>query len=298
MLCRHRIQGNHNEATLQFIDPHGNLYRKDVTYVPKGVSNKPLDTLCEVTLPFYIDPELPIQHRIAVCNISFPGDMLLGMDFLRRTSYCLSSDAKEDWACLTIEGRTFPVTYTDAHSMQIGIVDVDPEEPSQTSSQLKTLPATVHLRRTMELPPHTGHFVEGMVAKSGPRDGDAIFTPQASTACVSPYIVTNVSGHHCPVWALNDTAKKIRLTQGTRLGTVAAIEEIYSSGHGCHTDKDPADDTYSAAWEDDIQDEEFNWEDDQFDRTYGLEDLGFDMIFSRENYHHHKALPLLKHLAF
>lgn len=262
--------------TLQFIDPHGNLYRKDATHVLKGVSNKPLDTLYEVTLPFYINPDIQLHHRVAVCDIRFPGDVLLGMDFLRRTSYCLSSDAKKDWACLTIEGCTFPVTYTDAHSMQIGIVDVDPEKPTLTSSQLKTLSANLHLRRTMELPPHTGRFVEGVVAKSGPSDGDVIFTPQASPACLSPYIVTTISGRHCPVWALNDTAKTIRLTQGTRLGTVATIEEIYSSGHGSHEDKDPADANCSTGWDDDMQNEEFIWEDDQFDRTYGLEDFGSD----------------------
>lgn len=119
--------------------------------------------------------------------------MLLQVDFLRRMSYCLSSDAKEDWACLTFEGCTFPVTYTDLQSKQIGIVNVDPEEPTLTSSQLRTL--SVHLRRTMELPLHTGCFIEGVVAKPGPSDGDVVFTPQASAACMSPYIVTTVSGH-------------------------------------------------------------------------------------------------------
>lgn len=81
-------------------------------------------------------------------------------------------------------------SYTDAHSIQTSIVDEDPEEKTQTSIQLKIL-ANVHLQWMMELPPHTGCFIEGVVAKYSPNDGDFIFTP--SISCVH----VTIHCHNC-----------------------------------------------------------------------------------------------------
>ncbi|ROT77060.1 hypothetical protein C7M84_004315 [Penaeus vannamei] len=73
---------------------------------------------------------LEMHHTVTVCDVRFPGDILLGMDFLRRTTFNLSSRSQDDSACLTLEGQEFHVNYTDAQSLQLSVVRVTtPEVP-------------------------------------------------------------------------------------------------------------------------------------------------------------------------
>lgn len=205
---------------LKRIDPHDHLRRRRTTSSLRGVSGRPIDTLSEVTLVFHINSDLEIRHTVTVCDVRFPGDILLGIDFLRRTTFSLSSDSQDDCACLTLEGQEFLVNYTDTQSLQLSLVSVTaPEtienaEVSHSSPRLPPpdTPTAVHLYRTTKLPPHSGRFLEGVVARSAPNDGDMLFTPRVSAVCISPCVLFAVSGRRCPVWAVNNTARPVRLT--------------------------------------------------------------------------------------
>jgi len=106
--------------TLTLLDTEGSLHRKNPTRTLKGVAGEPLDTLCEVTLSLNFGLT-EVNHRVAVCNAKFPGDILLGMDLLQRTNFCLSSHATEEEASFSIEGHTFPITFTDKPTLRINV---------------------------------------------------------------------------------------------------------------------------------------------------------------------------------
>jgi len=265
--------------TLTLLDKEGSLHRKNPSRTLKGVTDEALDTLCEVTLSFNFGPT-KVSHQVAVCDAKFPGDILLGMDLLRRTSFCLSSGATESEASLSIEGHTFPVTYTDNPTLRINVVSINDSGIMGTADSLDPLMTSmvnkpfVHLLNTTELPPHTGCFVEGVISRSGPNDGEVIISPESSAVCISPYMITTASERHCPVWMVNDTPRVVRLTQGTRLGTVTTVEEVFASNPAT-TAPDPSP-TKPASSEPDAADGDFCWEHDEFDYIHGLTDFGYE----------------------
>ncbi|XP_037779411.1 uncharacterized protein LOC119575951 [Penaeus monodon] len=105
-----------------------------------------------------------------------PGDMLIGIDLLRRVDFKLSHGT------LTLGRQTLSMVYTDAASLHISVINV-----TNGSSQVK--PAAVHLLRKMEVPPHSGCFLEARIARTGPTDGDVLATiqpPKVLPADASP----------------------------------------------------------------------------------------------------------------
>jgi len=120
------------------------------------VSGQPINTLSEVTLVFCLNSDLEMHHTVTVCDV-FPGDILLGMDFLRRTTFSLSSRSQDDSACLTLEGQEFHVNYTDAQSLQLSVVRVTTPEVPENAEESRFSPSrlsppdissAVHLYRT------------------------------------------------------------------------------------------------------------------------------------------------------
>ncbi|ROT74240.1 hypothetical protein C7M84_007268 [Penaeus vannamei] len=85
----------------------------------RGVTGQPLHVTSELTLPFHLDDDLTVSHQVAEADISFPGDILIGMDLLRRLDFALSHCATTNKAVLVLEGRSFAVVYTDHQSLGV-----------------------------------------------------------------------------------------------------------------------------------------------------------------------------------
>lgn len=250
------------------------------------MSGQPINTLSEVTLVFCINSDLEMHHTVTVCDVRFPGDILLGMDFFRRTTFSLSSRSQDDSAWLTLEGQEFHVNYTDAQSLQLSVVRVTTPEVPENAEESRFSPSrlsppdissAVHLYRTTELPAHSGRFLEGAVARSCSDDGDVLFTPQVTAMCISPFVLSTVSRRRCPVWAVNSTTRPIRLTQGTCLGMTSAIEAVFTAEISASetSDSSACNSACPDLSDDQREDEDFQWEEDQFDRTFGIEDFGY-----------------------
>jgi len=60
-----------------------------------------------------------IVHQASVVDVSFPGDILIGMDLLRRLDFTFSSEASTGNATITLQGHEFTVVYTDADSQDL-----------------------------------------------------------------------------------------------------------------------------------------------------------------------------------
>lgn len=88
-------------------------------------------------------------------------------------------------------------------------------------------------------------------------------------------MVTTATERQCPVWTVNDMARVVRLTQGTRLGTVTAVERIYASAG---TPSEAAGDPFESSdpLEDSLEEDDFVWEEDNLDQTHELFDFGYE----------------------
>jgi len=107
------------------------LRSRSSSKILRGVTGQPLHVTSEWTLAFNLDDNLTVPHQAAEVDTTFPGDILVGMDLLRRLNFTLSHSTITNNAVLTLEGREFSVVYTDHKTL--GICPV---------TRNKTLPTT------------------------------------------------------------------------------------------------------------------------------------------------------------
>lgn len=152
--------------TLQRIDPRNNLQHIESAKLLRGVTGQPLTTTSEITLHFQLDDVLSIPHRVTLADVTYPGDILLGMDFLRRLDFSLRHDPSTTSTRLFLEGRPFSVVYTDAESLHVRVISTTTSKTeAQVGSSTEMLPTqdcklatgvAVHLASRTHVPPHTG----------------------------------------------------------------------------------------------------------------------------------------------
>ncbi|ROT84536.1 hypothetical protein C7M84_022296 [Penaeus vannamei] len=132
-------------SILRRLDPQNNLRRIRSSKLLRGVTGQPLATTSEVTLHFQLDDDLFIPHQVTLVDVTYPGDILLGMDFLRRLDFSLTHDPNTTSSCLSLEGRPFSVVYTDVESLHVRVISTtasNPETPAEFSTEM--LPTQDH----------------------------------------------------------------------------------------------------------------------------------------------------------
>ncbi|ROT64090.1 putative retrovirus-related Pol polyprotein from transposon gypsy [Penaeus vannamei] len=128
-----------SEATLikpsavAMIVSHQKLQHRTSTKILRGVTGQPLQVSTEVTLHFQMAEDSVIVHQASVVDVSFPGDILIGMDLLRRLDFTFSSEASTGNATITLQGHKFSVVYTDAESLKICCIK--PLSPTEDASE-------------------------------------------------------------------------------------------------------------------------------------------------------------------
>ncbi|XP_037773064.1 uncharacterized protein LOC119568596 [Penaeus monodon] len=264
------------------------LQHKPSNKILRGVTGQPLHVSAEVTLHFHMADDSTIVHQASVVDASFPGDILIGMDLLRRLDFTFSSEALTGNAIITLQGHTFSVVYTNAESLKICCIKpLSPtevaSEDAPESNQDSPAVAAVHLVHRANIAAHSGCFVEGSLSRSGPTDGDVLVIPTMPKGLLLPHAVTKVKDRRCSVWVVNTMPKQMVLHNGTRLGTAEQVEAIYSNDPSQHLPEMPeevvARPNYCPVESDSLEDGnsiDFGWEEDGFDRQYGVEDFGYN----------------------
>ncbi|XP_037779410.1 uncharacterized protein LOC119575949 [Penaeus monodon] len=177
----------------------------------QGVAGAPMSVLGEMDVGFTIGKS-KLLHRVCVADkINFPGDLLMGMDFLRRLDMRLVTSNKFSGAYLLLGGVHFSVKYTGEESL--GCVSVPSVEVAKERRATQTLRiAPVHVVHTELIGPQSGQFVSAAVARGLPESR-----------------------------AILDT-KPRRLTQGTCIGfaeQVGVDQLVDVNVNGSVTGKDP-----------------------------------------------------------
>lgn len=89
-------------------------------------------------------------------------------------------------------------------------------------------PTAPEVARAAEIPPHSFHFLESCISPLGQADGDVILTSAVTDHLPLPHLVTIAIQRRCSEWALNHTSWAPVWKQGTKLGAVTPLGEVYS----------------------------------------------------------------------
>jgi len=200
-----------------------------------------MSVLGEMDVLFTIG-ESKLLHRVCVADkIHFPGDLLMGMDFLRRLDMKLFTGNKSSKAYLLLGGVNFPIKYTGEDSLGCvsvpSVVEVAKERRATQTLRI----APVHVVQTEFIEPKSGQFVSAAVARGLP-ESRAILVEGTNPKFIVPRSISAVQGRRTSVWVVNPDAKQRKLTQGTCIGfaeQVGAEQLVDVSAEGNVTGKEP-----------------------------------------------------------
>ncbi|ROT80214.1 hypothetical protein C7M84_001065 [Penaeus vannamei] len=170
----------------------------------RGVSGR----LFEATSEWDVDVSFGNGRRIRKCchrlclveGIDFPGDVLIGMDFLQRFCYQLVHNHTPQRDYLKLQGIILPITY--AVGTTLGITAVAEFTPQNHCQKLA-------LRRTTLCPPRSGRYV--LVTVPQTFNDKEVILEAATDKVVVPRTVVVPENGTASVWVVNGGARPIHL---------------------------------------------------------------------------------------
>ena len=180
-----------------------------------------------IDLRIGVTPEVSRIHRcIIVSDLDFPGDILIGIDFLRRFNFKLEHSRSHDKGYLTLEEIKVPVKYSDTPSRSIRTIASVTKAPVSVGNLFKEkINSDVgHVRRTTVCPPRTGKFVD-LSLPNYCVDGSVILVEGSTDSLLIPKIVTTVRNNTAHVFVVNDSNRPVKLKNGTRMAVIEKLDE-------------------------------------------------------------------------
>jgi len=257
-----------------------------------------------------------ISHRLLCAeNLTFPGDILLGMDLLGRVNFTLSHHTSPPSAYLIINKCHLPVHFTETQSLHVSLVsepdvfttelDASAAKCTATAGSMNTTIANktchiqkdladtfsvdsrhVHVHRTTSIPGKAAKFVRCKVSRDV--TGDAVFLEsQGGTTFMVPNSVAKITPQReCDVWVVNIGTKPLTLKNGKKLGDVYGVSEreVGTSDGGevgspLLVEESPGLPGISQVEESLVEPDDFehpSFAEDDFDCAYGLYDFGYE----------------------
>jgi len=192
-----------------------------------GVTGTLLSTAEERDVKFVLSPCLSCIHRVIIVeNVQFPGEVLLGIDFLRRFSFKFVYRHPPAKSCITLQSVQFPVSYTDSPSLQLQTVThVNAPLPNMKTLFRESVEHSVHVCRTVVCPPRSGNFVNVSVSKSIPDKTIILFhaDPDGVNSLMIPRSLVCISGNRANVWVVNPSRSSIKFKNGKKPGSAEII---------------------------------------------------------------------------
>ena len=248
----------------------------------RGVSGKALSVNTECNVRFSVNEHVSVVHRIAsVPDLSFPGDVLLGIDILRRFNFHFIDRPYPEKSYMVLQGVKVPVTYTDEASLGVCVVSY------VTSVGMECIGKTVHVLHKVVCPPKSGVFVKAKVPHTF--IGECAMISGAMDQIIVPRSLVNVNDHMINVWVVNPGNRPYLLKAGARVATVSEVAEVVAMGDHERFDEQGEDSQMSHETEESPVapvhlpemdgydfDQEFDWQHGVLDFGYSQNDF---MIF-------------------
>jgi len=187
-----------------------------------GVTGAVLDTIEELDLKVAISPSLKMIHRFTVTSsCPFPGDVLLGIDFLRRFKFSLFHDPSTSKCGLRIYDERFRVTFTDKALAEakspINTVDIKHLFGAPPISYTR-------IKRVTIVPSQTGKFVPVTISRLSGPDCDVIIHGYLGEFVI-PKVIIKTNRGNARIWLVNLLNEDVKIHAGCILTSVEEITE-------------------------------------------------------------------------
>jgi len=190
--------------------------------VLQGISGTPMEVTEEVDLPIQLSDSVSITHRASVLDTRFPGDILLGMDFLRRFAFSLHHEPPPRFSYLCILGCLLDVTFTKHSSLVLAELSTG-VKTSITSAH----GCPLHCAKLIELLPDSASFVKCRVPRSV-KDEEIEIAPSINKLII-PATVTRIEDRRTDVWVVNTSSRVIKLRPGQVIARASPVASVYAT---------------------------------------------------------------------
>ena len=191
-----------------------------------SVSGSLIENNGEINLTVELSPQMHFTHNFIIVDLDFPGDILIGFDFLRRFDFELIHSKSLDKCHLILQGNKFKIDHSIVSFQSVKTVCSIKSGNIEGIGKLFSFKSPVlngHVRRVTVCPPRTGMFVCLSVSASL-KDGATLLVESKCDSLLVPKMLVRVSDRIIYVWVVNDTTRSVRLHNGE---TLVALEEIY-----------------------------------------------------------------------
>ncbi|XP_037784669.1 uncharacterized protein LOC119580636 [Penaeus monodon] len=136
-----------------------------MTQTNAGVTGTTLSVTGEVDAIFSVSARESFVHRVCIVDgLSFPGELLMGTDFLRRFEYSLVGGPSSQSGHLQLDKVILPVTYTNTSSLGVhviskSVISRNGRQPGLSSDSTDTCNGTIYVRKRVTVPSRSGRFI-------------------------------------------------------------------------------------------------------------------------------------------
>ncbi|ROT65264.1 hypothetical protein C7M84_016780 [Penaeus vannamei] len=203
----------------------------------KGVAGMPKSVEAEADLKFTIHPGLDLVHRTCITSgIHFPGDMLVGMDLLRRLPVVIFISPNSSDSYLELDGHRHVVTFVgeeSSHCCEVPACHESRGELPESSIPLQPrYVSPVHVTEATTIEPRAGRFVAASLSRSVPDETHVAVIEGNAARLLVPRTLITVQERRSSIWVVNTEPKPRKLSPG---------EPIRSPDYACPVGNSVAD---------------------------------------------------------
>jgi len=195
----------------------------------KGVAGMPKSVEAEADLKFTIHPGLDLVHRTCITSgIHFPGDMLVGMDLLRRLPVVIFISPNSSDSYLELDGHRHVVTFVgeeSSHCCEVPACHESRGELPESSIPLQPrYVSPVHVTEATTIEPRAGRFVAASLSRSVPDETHVAVIEGNAARLLVPRTLITVQERRSSIWVVNTEPKPRKLSPGTIVGYAELVE--------------------------------------------------------------------------
>lgn len=202
--------------------------KRDIT----AVNGNDINVEGQTDLYFELGESYKVHACLVVSGVRFPGDLLLGMDFLRRFDFLLSYGKGRGTSRLILDEVSFPIKFIEHPSIVASMSRSNKlfKTPSKSlfEAQLPNVNSAdadyaVHVLYNQVCPPNTFKFIKGSVGRKV-EPGSILQLAGKLESFLVPHHLAQVSEkRHILIPVINLTSKALRFKNGRRLTSAEII---------------------------------------------------------------------------
>jgi len=188
----------------------------------KGASGAIFSGLGEINVNFSIEDAVKCNHPVMVFkDISFPGDVLLGIDFIRLFNFQFVANLTPPRNYMSFNDVKVPFWFSDQSSLGLRVLNIN-----------KFSQSVLCVSQSVICQPKSGCFVSTTVTNDF---NNPVGLVQGRTARVLvPRSIISINNNSASVWVINDKPHRVTLKEGMKLASINMVSDVYANSNSVH----------------------------------------------------------------